>query len=938
MNKDKRNNIQLLGTLNNTDESGIIANANQVYDANEDKSTQDVSKEHKERIETLETKESSMQTTLENITKTGEASAASNVTYNHNDSELDATNVQQAIDEVYSKGNTNRENDKTKLEKSISDNKAAVDASIQDVYKRSNYNDDDNIIDFNTIHIITKSSKYIYALIDSNENLILGILRSNYHIVYGNGIPDEVKDYIDNQINKILGTEDISSTIDSLKEIENFLKDFSNSDTLKALFDRQNSKIEDVLKRSNPNSEDGGIVNTKDIMSFVKSKKYYKVLTDSNDNIIEAILSNGSIKDYIPRIIQGNILYTSCNKKYVWALLDSNDNFIVGINRSNGKIEYGNGLPKEVEEKINEAIEYSTGSVNNLSDIIFKTFGIKDTNGKFLTMSTLLSVVDSKKYSEVKLDGNENIIEVRHKKTGIKESFLPVKIQGTEFSIVSSKKYISALLDSNDNFIIGINRKNANIEYGNGIPNEVQKAIESHTPNMEGYATEEYVDNKVEANGISDIEKQSIEDYNLPIPSYYKEYLAKRIAKINDTILNNEGYSDSFIFITDCHTSSNHMQSPKLIKYILANTTLNKVFYGGDTPIAYGTKDDIYNSALVFLKSFYKAVQPYGHLYCAVGNHDFTIRTSETDTTGYTFPRRFGKNVYMRKHRIGDGVVTNEDDSGAAYYYIDNKDEKVRYVVINTTDVSNAGNNAWGTSTSLSKVQMNWIGNIAIKMCPKDYKIVIIGHIPPMRATISNGIQIGHWSNFITAMKNKTSVTIGDVSYDFSDIADIVFTIWGHEHQDEQTFINDIPWIVSACDAWYNDYRHAMFGNEEDYPHKIRGTIYEQTFDIVNLDFNNNVASIIRIGGGYDRKIHLNIQEVKVGNTITLATDIKSPIWEAVDAIGNTQDNNTWKWTKKSTITSISKDKVSALSIGYSVICAYNPKSKEMELWGIHVK
>lgn len=100
MNKDKRNNIKLLGTLNNADESGIIANANQIYDANENKSTQDVSKEHTERIKILETKENSMQTTLENITKTGEASAASNVTYNHSDSNLNATNVQQAIDEI----------------------------------------------------------------------------------------------------------------------------------------------------------------------------------------------------------------------------------------------------------------------------------------------------------------------------------------------------------------------------------------------------------------------------------------------------------------------------------------------------------------------------------------------------------------------------------------------------------------------------------------------------------------------------------------------------------------------------------------------------------------------------------------------------------------------------------------------------------------------
>ena len=49
MNKDKRNNIQLLGTLNNSDESGIIANANQIYDAVANKSVE-------ERISDLDNK------------------------------------------------------------------------------------------------------------------------------------------------------------------------------------------------------------------------------------------------------------------------------------------------------------------------------------------------------------------------------------------------------------------------------------------------------------------------------------------------------------------------------------------------------------------------------------------------------------------------------------------------------------------------------------------------------------------------------------------------------------------------------------------------------------------------------------------------------------------------------------------------------------------
>ena len=41
MNKDKRNNIQLLGTLNNADESGIIANASQIYDGVAKKSVEE---------------------------------------------------------------------------------------------------------------------------------------------------------------------------------------------------------------------------------------------------------------------------------------------------------------------------------------------------------------------------------------------------------------------------------------------------------------------------------------------------------------------------------------------------------------------------------------------------------------------------------------------------------------------------------------------------------------------------------------------------------------------------------------------------------------------------------------------------------------------------------------------------------------------------------
>ena len=52
MNKDKRNNIKLLGTLTNADESGIIANANQIYDDVQQKDQETINSELIEAVGT----------------------------------------------------------------------------------------------------------------------------------------------------------------------------------------------------------------------------------------------------------------------------------------------------------------------------------------------------------------------------------------------------------------------------------------------------------------------------------------------------------------------------------------------------------------------------------------------------------------------------------------------------------------------------------------------------------------------------------------------------------------------------------------------------------------------------------------------------------------------------------------------------------------------
>ena len=442
MNKDKRNNIQLLGTLNNADESGIIANANQIYDANEDKSTQDVSKEHTERIETLETKENSMQTTLENITKTGEASAASNVTYNHSDSQLDATNVQQAVDEVH---------------------------------KRSNYNDGDSIIDFNTIHFITDNPEFICVAVDANDKILYGI-KTDGQPYFGIGCPQQVKDYIDEQINKILGTDDISSTIDSLKEIEAFLKDFTNSDTLKALLDTKanktdvdntiaavNADIADKYKKSNPNDEEGNVIDTNSIKSVINNPEYFKAFVDNTNKLIEAIGLDGVRKFFAGINVQGTLQCITDNPEYIFAI------------ENDGNPYFGYGVSKQINEFVEGVLESAKADINKKINIGNNTYP-----------SDVNEIDEDSDYIRADIDSAHKVIE-GYRKDNVKEINLDTEFQHkVTFLARDNDEFTDARIDKNGKLITAIDKNGDFINKGIKLA-ELYKKTEECTQQVNSY-------------------------------------------------------------------------------------------------------------------------------------------------------------------------------------------------------------------------------------------------------------------------------------------------------------------------------------------------------------------------------------------------------------------------------------------------------------------
>lgn len=405
------------------------------------------------------------------------------------------------------------------------------------------------------------------------------------------------------------------------------------------------------------------------------------------------------------------------------------------------------------------------------------------------------------------------------------------------------------------------------------------------------------------------------------LPNYYDKYLDDKIKAINTVTRESMGTSDSFLYFTDIHAKSNAMLSPKLINEVLASTTCNKVVCGWDAIEAYGTKDDIlsqYNSLNKLINTY---ISPYSDVLSSRGNHDFTIKTNSNDPSGYTFTQQNTRNMIFKKTE--NKFVFNEADQSGCYYYYDNKFQGIRYIVLDSCDTVNSGNVAFGVQYVVGKTQMDWIAGNAVMTTPAGYGIVFIMHIPITDTTGDSG---GHqnFTNVLTlveSVQNKTSnVTINDSVYDFSRLnVNVLMTLSGHMHNDLQTYKNGVLHIVSASDAFYQDYKESPFFINP--PTRGKGNTTEQLIDFINIDKSDNVIKAIRIGVGYDRTFNLQKHSLTIGNKVTLSSKLSGTLtWNSYNSVGNTKKNKVWNMVND--VVSVNNGTVTALKAGEAVVFA----------------
>ena len=170
-------------------------------------------------------------------------------------------------------------------------------------------------------------------------------------------------------------------------------------------------------------------------------------------------------------------------------------------------------------------------------------------------------------------------------------------------------------------------------------------------------------------------------------------------------------------------------------------------------------------------------------------------------------------------------------------YCLDIPAQKCRFVMLNTSDLDEPSGGAKATA-----VQAAWLADVLTNV--NNTNIIVIAHIPSDPEISTDAPILSNYQSLLKAFHAKTSVTVYETEYSFSDTSNnLICVINGHMHDDMYHNDDGVLSISTTCDAAYYDDGYEM----------AKDTINEQAFDVYFIDFDNNTIKTIRYGRGNNR-------------------------------------------------------------------------------------
>lgn len=253
-----------------------------------------------------------------------------------------------------------------------------------------------------------QSEEFIFAKVDANDKLLYGIQWDGTP-VFGktSAVEDRLQAQVNllaNKVTAILGDDDTTSAIDTLKELKDFFAGIDNTQTLTSILASLNATIDKVAIKD----EAGEIQDTP--FRVIENEEFLWTVVDSEERVLYGIYRDTG-KPYYPL---NEMYHVEQNEEFFAVWLDAENHVLLGIRRNGqiiGEIHAVNAL-KEVVLKLQEDLTTlleKVGTIDTSLQELLSVFSLQD-NEEYLAVET---DAEGKVLSATNADGSHYIHKVK---------------------------------------------------------------------------------------------------------------------------------------------------------------------------------------------------------------------------------------------------------------------------------------------------------------------------------------------------------------------------------------------------------------------------------------------------------------------------------------------------------------------------------------------
>lgn len=319
-----------------------------------------------------------------------------------------------------------------------------------------------------------QSEEFIFAKVDANDKLLFGIQWDGTP-VFGktSAVEDRLQEQVNllaNKITSILGDDDTTSAIDTLKELKGFFANIDNTQTLTSILANLNTTIDKIAIKD----EAGEIQDTP--FRVISNEEFIMAVVDSEDRLIFGIYRESG-KPYFPL---NKMYHVEQNEEFFAVWLDADDKVLLGIRRDGeiiGEIHAVNALKQVISQLQSDlaSLQEKVGTIDTNLKELLDVFSLQEIP-EYMAVET---DAEGKILSSTNADGSHYIHNA-------KSETIP-----TEFSHIEDPEGRTEITTDAEDKVLAY-RDSDGIRHENGM--EVAQFFQKG--HKVEYATKNYVDTK----------------------------------------------------------------------------------------------------------------------------------------------------------------------------------------------------------------------------------------------------------------------------------------------------------------------------------------------------------------------------------------------------------------------------------------------------------